>query len=71
MTTTLQRNLTCTLSANKDFSSYDDRFAWNHYLMSAACQSEEKPTGRAHWMIPLIYGYVDQASMSLNINVYF
>lgn len=34
---------------------------WNHHLLSPAFDLEE-PKGRSRWVLPLIHGFVDQAS---------
>jgi len=36
---------------------------WNHHLLKPAFELEE-PKGRSRWVLPLIHGFVDQASMS-------
>jgi hypothetical protein len=68
ITSTLQHNFSHAVPTSPHLC-YNNRFAWNHHLMSAASlhtaeysTSTPTPTPRAHWMIPLIYGYVDQAS---------
>lgn len=35
---------------------------WNHHLLAPAFDLEE-PKGRSRWVLPLIHGFVDQASM--------
>lgn len=57
LTNTLQTNLT--VSGNN--RRWNTRFMWNHHLLSPAFNLEE-PRGRSRWIIPLIHGFVDQAS---------
>lgn len=57
LTNTLQTNLT--VSGNN--RRWNTRFMWNHHLLSSAFNLEE-PRGRSRWIIPLIHGFVDQAS---------
>ena len=40
----------------------NDRFAWNHHLLTAAFGGSSPPSSRSHWLVPLIHGHVDQAS---------
>ena len=45
--------------SNEDVMSYNDMFVWNHFLL----QSEGKqPREMANWCVPIIHGFVDQAS---------
>jgi hypothetical protein len=57
ITNTLQTNLTVS-AANRNWNT---RFMWNHHLLSPAFDLEE-PKGRSRWILPLIHGFVDQAS---------
>lgn len=57
ITNTLQTNLT--VPAND--RQWNTRFMWNHHLLSPAFELEE-PKGRSRWVLPLIHGFVDQAS---------
>jgi hypothetical protein len=57
ITNTLQTNLTVSAS-NRNWNT---RFMWNHHLLSPAFDLEE-PKGRSRWILPLIHGFVDQAS---------
>ena len=57
ITNTLQTNLTVR-AANR---AWNTRFMWNHHLLSPAFDLEE-PKGRSRWVLPLIHGFVDQAS---------
>lgn len=47
---------------------FNNRFVWNHFLLSNAffeSMETEGPDGkkeRSCWVLPLVYGYVDQAS---------
>lgn len=57
ITNTLQTNLTVPA---KD-RLWNTRFMWNHHLLSPAFELEQ-PRGRSRWVLPLIHGFVDQAS---------
>lgn len=59
ITNTLQTNLTI----SPDHRKWNTRFMWNHHLLKPAFDLEE-PKGRSRWVLPLIHGFVDQASMS-------
>lgn len=59
ITNTLQANLTI----SPDHRKWNTRFMWNHYLLAPAFDLEE-PKGRSRWVLPLIHGFVDQASTS-------
>lgn len=54
---------------------YNEKFIWNHYLLLPAfaasehLQPHEDP--RNEWVLPLVYGFVDQAKLSvLNRTIY-
>ena len=57
ITNTLQTNLTI----SPDHRKWNTRFMWNHHLLKPAFELEE-PKGRSRWVLPLIHGFVDQAS---------
>ena len=57
ITNSLQKNLTVSPSDH----SWNTRFMWNHHLLSPVFDLEE-PKGRSQWVLPLIHGFVDQAS---------
>lgn len=59
LTNTLQKNLTVADQRRK----WNTRFMWNYYLLAPAFNLEE-PRGRSRWVLPLIHGFVDQASKS-------
>jgi phosphatidylinositol 3,5-bisphosphate 5-phosphatase len=42
--------------------SYNDMFVWNHFLLQSG---EKQPREMAHWCLPIIHGFVDQASIFL------
>ncbi|KAG2005981.1 polyphosphoinositide phosphatase [Coprinopsis cinerea AmutBmut pab1-1] len=71
LTSTLQDNLVgSTRIARRDYS-FNDRFAWNFHMMSAAFTSTEKPAPKQHWLVPLIHGHVDQAKLTVLGRVVF
>lgn len=72
VTSTLQHNLTkfgykaCPQVSRTPY--FNDRYAWNHYLLSNAFplhDYNDSPgdwKSKSPWVIPMIYGHVDQAS---------
>jgi phosphatidylinositol 3,5-bisphosphate 5-phosphatase len=48
--------------STSDGVSYNDMFVWNHFLLKAAGEGKEKEI--AGWCVPIIHGFVDQASKS-------
>lgn len=63
LTSTLQHNLTRSGLGPARQWSINDRFAWNHHLLTTAFGSASFPSTKSHWLVPLIHGHVDQASM--------
>ena len=66
LTNTLQVNMTMPSNNNNDRQSntkipfrYNDMFVWNQYLLKAGFKDINSRSG---WILPLIYGFVDQAS---------
>lgn len=63
LTHTLQHNLTHSsrekASASNAFTSFNDKWVWNRHLLRPAFRGL---TGRSPWVLPLIHGFVDQAS---------
>jgi hypothetical protein len=59
ITNTLQTNLTTSTTERP----WNTRFMWNYRLLKPAFTLEE-PKGRSKWVLPLIHGFVDQASGS-------
>lgn len=41
---------------------YNDKFVWNHYLLRSAFGNLKE---KSNWVLPLVHGFVDQASESL------
>lgn len=85
LTKTLQDNLTSSPeepaatnhSSNQPLSAwgYNEKFIWNHNLLLPAFGASERQQpgedARNEWVLPLIYGFVDQAKLSvLNRTVY-
>ncbi|TFK20447.1 polyphosphoinositide phosphatase [Coprinopsis marcescibilis] len=64
LTSTLQDNLTGSTRAKGQWL-FNDRFAWNFHMMSAAFMDQDHPTPKHHWLIPLIHGHVDQAKLTV------
>ncbi len=44
--------------------TFNDRFAWNYHMLTEAFGHKKGGAIRAHWVLPLVHGHVDQASMS-------
>jgi phosphatidylinositol 3,5-bisphosphate 5-phosphatase len=47
-------------SINIDGLGYNDMFVWNHFLLKAAGEKQSREI--ADWCVPIIHGFVDQAS---------
>ncbi|KAI7880338.1 hypothetical protein K492DRAFT_130261 [Lichtheimia hyalospora FSU 10163] len=69
LTNTLQVNMTMPSNSNNDGQSntkipfrYNDMFVWNQYLLKAGFKDINSRSG---WILPLIYGFVDQAKISV------
>ena len=63
LTSTLQCNITSQNRKMYGRWSFNDRYAWNYHMFEAAFPDQDKV--RAHWVLPIIHGHVDQASMFL------
>ncbi|KAI0326799.1 hypothetical protein GY45DRAFT_1328461 [Cubamyces sp. BRFM 1775] len=71
LTSTLQHNLTRSgLSPSRRWNM-NDRFAWNHHLLTAAFGADRAPSTQSHWLVPLIHGHVDQAKLTVLGRVVF
>ncbi|EMD35062.1 hypothetical protein CERSUDRAFT_54339 [Gelatoporia subvermispora B] len=71
LTSTLQHNLTrIGLTVTKRWM-FNDRFAWNHHMITAPFHDVKIPTAKAHWLVPLIHGHVDQAKLTVLGRVIF
>ena len=46
--------------SNEEVMSYNDMFVWNHFLLESGAS---QPRVMANWCLPIIHGFVDQASM--------
>ncbi|KAI0063033.1 hypothetical protein BV25DRAFT_1803057 [Artomyces pyxidatus] len=66
LTSTLQSNLT---SRNKSSSGggwpFTDRYAWNYHMFTSAFQDQAHASTKAHWILPVIHGHVDQAKLTV------
>ncbi|KAL4209592.1 SacI homology domain-containing protein, partial [Rhizopus microsporus] len=67
LTNSLQNNLTqppLDVSGTKKTQGLqlNDMFVWNHYLLSSGFKNLNSKSG---WILPLIYGFVDQAKISV------
>ncbi|KAG9036353.1 phosphatidylinositol-3,5-bisphosphate 5-phosphatase [Tulasnella sp. JGI-2019a] len=69
LTSTLQHNLTCA-DRTSDAWCYNDRYAWNHHMIECAFSNRSGEGGetartKSHWVLPLVYGHIDQAKLSV------
>ncbi|OBZ74532.1 Polyphosphoinositide phosphatase [Grifola frondosa] len=71
LTSTLQHNLTRMGLASSRRWTFNDRYAWNHHLLVSAFDSTTSPSAKAHWLVPLIHGHVDQAKLTVLGRVVF
>jgi len=65
LTSTLQSNATSRNESNPGRWPFTTRFAWNYHLFAAAFENSEGDAPKAHWVLPLIHGHVDQAKLSV------
>lgn len=47
--------------SSSDGMDYNDMFVWNHFLLKPG---KQRPRELANWCLPIIHGFVDQASTS-------
>ncbi|KXN84893.1 Polyphosphoinositide phosphatase [Leucoagaricus sp. SymC.cos] len=75
LTSTLQHNLIGCRRVLNDPWPFNDRFAWNVYMMAAACKSRgedgKQHAIKPHWFLPLVHGHVDQAKLTVLGRVVF
>ncbi|KAG8918396.1 phosphatidylinositol-3,5-bisphosphate 5-phosphatase [Tulasnella sp. 418] len=69
LTSTLQHNLT-RHDWGKNLWCFNDRYAWNHHMLSAAFSKrgqtdDETASLKSHWVLPLVYGHIDQAKLNV------
>jgi hypothetical protein len=62
LTSTLQSNATSRNLSNPGPWPFTSRFAWNYHLFAVAFENPETDAPKAHWVLPIIHGHVDQAS---------
>lgn len=68
ITRTLQHNITRAREdlakgiAHAERDDYNDMFAWNHYLLTPACENLKNTFD---WCLPIVHGYVDQSSVAV------
>ncbi|CAO1626608.1 unnamed protein product [Jaminaea pallidilutea] len=69
LTRTLQENLTghrCEGKAESMAWGYSEKFIWNHHmLLPAFAESERDQYPQHDWVLPMCYGFVDQAKLSV------
>ncbi|KAI0651286.1 SacI homology domain-containing protein [Trametes meyenii] len=71
LTSTLQHNLTRSGLSPCRRWNMNDRFAWNHHLLTTAFGTTSAPSSKSHWLVPLIHGHVDQAKLTVLGRVVF
>lgn len=68
LTSTLQHNLTGSSRAVQDGPwPFNDRYAWNFHMLTAAFGDMETPHLKPQWILPLMHGHVDQASTYMTL----
>ncbi|EPQ55803.1 hypothetical protein GLOTRDRAFT_138581 [Gloeophyllum trabeum ATCC 11539] len=65
LTSTLQHNMTQPDGHRKGKVPFNDRFAWNYHMLTSAFEGRDRPSLKAHWLLPLIHGHVDQAKLTV------
>ncbi|KAI0306385.1 SacI homology domain-containing protein [Multifurca ochricompacta] len=65
LTSTLQSNATFRNQSNPGPWPFTSRFAWNYHLFAAAFENPESDAPKAHWVLPLVHGHVDQAKLTV------
>ncbi|KAJ7349074.1 polyphosphoinositide phosphatase [Mycena albidolilacea] len=65
ITSTLQHNLAGSSRSVQGDWPFNDRFAWNFHMMTAAFGNEEHPQLKPYWILPLVHGHVDQAKLTV------
>ncbi|KAI0668852.1 SacI homology domain-containing protein [Trametes maxima] len=71
LTSTLQHNLTRSGLSPCRRWNMNDRFAWNHHLLTTAFGTASAPSSKSHWLVSLIHGHVDQAKLTVLGRVVF
>ncbi|PCH43055.1 hypothetical protein WOLCODRAFT_74198 [Wolfiporia cocos MD-104 SS10] len=71
LTSTLQHNLTRTGLPPARRWIYNDRFAWNHHMLTTPFHDGKSLAAKSHWLLPLIHGHVDQAKLTVLGRVIF
>ncbi|KAJ6546966.1 SacI homology domain-containing protein [Mycena capillaripes] len=71
ITSTLQHNLAGSSRSVQGDWPFNDRFAWNFHMMTAAFGNEEHPQLKPYWILPLVHGHVDQAKLTVLGRVIF
>jgi hypothetical protein len=66
ITSTLQHNLTGSSRSVQGEWPFNDRYAWNFHMMTAAFGNEDHPHLKPYWILPLVHGHVDQASTPIH-----
>lgn len=65
ITSSLQHNLTRMTPEVGGCLPFYDRFAWNFHMLSAPFSRTKEAGFKAHWLLAMVHGHVDQASMSI------
>ncbi|THH05147.1 hypothetical protein EW145_g5006, partial [Phellinidium pouzarii] len=72
LTSTLQHNLTKPVPGEASEKwRFNDRFAWNYHMLTAPFLNREEGPIKAHWILPLVHGHVDQAKLTVLGRVVF
>jgi hypothetical protein len=62
LSSTLQHNLSSCNRPRQGKWPFNDRYAWNFYMMTTAFENQGYLASRSYWLLPLVHGHVDQAS---------
>ncbi|RDB21467.1 Polyphosphoinositide phosphatase [Hypsizygus marmoreus] len=71
LTSTLQHNLTGSSRPVDGKWPFSDRYAWNFHLLTGPFENQERFPLKAHWLLPLVHGHVDQAKLTVLGRVIF
>ncbi|KZV63559.1 hypothetical protein PENSPDRAFT_589722 [Peniophora sp. CONT] len=65
LTSTLQSNITSRNKLSGGKWPFSDRYAWNYHMFASAFRDADTSTVKAHWILPIIHGHVDQAKLNV------
>ncbi|KAI0054065.1 hypothetical protein FA95DRAFT_1480269 [Auriscalpium vulgare] len=65
LTSTLQSNVTSRNKSPRSPWPFTDRYAWNYRMFTPAFEGQHNASTKAHWILPVIHGHVDQAKLTV------